>query len=693
MGTSSNWRWPASTRSVILLCLLWSAWLSLEYWAFGPHSYVFSHDEGDANLPALISTALHDSNVGQWAPGWLCGADRYANSMALPAYALVFRVLPGWAAYGFIMWLQRFVAACFMFLFCRDGLDLDPAPSLFCALAYSLYLQPWMNGSDGYRLYDGLVVPGIPLFLWTLDRVITRAPRFAWLVALLLGAFAGFVNSYATSMFVVPLLVIWIVVFSGANRRAAWTAAACFVLAWLVVSSPLAIAGLRNAAISNRVTWGLDNPLTVELRSQMLPGLLRYNLLFILLAAAGLGIAGFRSARLNFLLIAALLATLPMIAHRQIAEFSGRFIPFLKGFQADRFYLLVPFLLCAAAAIGLNLLLRELHRSPALPALVMASVLAVVVAESLWVKTVSLRQMVAGYTYDQLYRDPVLEGLRQATRGDVPFRVVTVISDINTHPSPAWAYGFDTADGYINLYPNAYKRFWAEVASPFLDRDPVRRRYFADWGGRVYLWSAESDTPPLQGDTLYRLNLLSLANVRFIFSRVPLRDDRLILRTWRDGSPLEAFRRLTFLRRAWQTVLGRAPYPALYVYENPQVLRRFFLAQESGRSAGALPAMDAQALRSDAVALPANPDSSPACEQGEVTVATHTPDHLDLQVNSRAPCALVITTNLGAGWTAKVDEKAATLFPVDEAFAGIALARGTHRVELTYNDFYWPRRR
>src|SRR5438270_9922743 len=97
--------------------LLWAAWLSIEYLALGPFSYVRIPENADINLPARLTFA-HDvatHHLGFWAPQWVSGVDRLAQLMGSGLDALLYVFLPGWLAHGLYMFAQRFVASYFSF--------------------------------------------------------------------------------------------------------------------------------------------------------------------------------------------------------------------------------------------------------------------------------------------------------------------------------------------------------------------------------------------------------------------------------------------------------------------------------------------------------------------------------------------------------------------------------------------------
>src|SRR3990167_1365292 len=99
--------------NAFLFFLVWSIWLSAEF-LLGPFSHVRIHDAGDGFLPQAIAAKIQFEKYGlsYFAPYMASGVD--AHSQILVPFSslnnLLFTILPGYAALGIIMFLQRFIA-------------------------------------------------------------------------------------------------------------------------------------------------------------------------------------------------------------------------------------------------------------------------------------------------------------------------------------------------------------------------------------------------------------------------------------------------------------------------------------------------------------------------------------------------------------------------------------------------------
>lgn len=101
------------------------------------------------------------------------------------------------------------------------------------------------------------------------------------------------------------------------------------------------------------------------------------------------------------------------------------------------------------------------------------------------------------------------------------------------HPLFLLASGLETANGYAVIYPRRYNLYWRQVLRPLLQVEPESAGYFTEWGSRTYLFHSMNPENEAMREipfaAWYDLDLLSLANVRYLVSRKPLADPRLHL--------------------------------------------------------------------------------------------------------------------------------------------------------------------
>ncbi len=70
------------------------------------------------------------------------------------------------------------------------------------------------------------------------------------------------------------------------------------------------------------------------------------------------------------------------------------------------------------------------------------------------------------------------------------------VASIGLHPAIAQYNGFYTLDTYANIYPLKYKYQFRKIIAKELDKNPVLKRYFDEWGAAAtcLLTSSENIT-------------------------------------------------------------------------------------------------------------------------------------------------------------------------------------------------------
>ena len=146
------------------IIFLWAFWLTLEYFALGPFSYLRIHDFGDY-LPMrfVLSQAFFQHGFSNWFPYSACGVDRLSIGLLNISQVdnLFFFTLPKWLACGFVKFLQCFLAGYFTYRLCGDCLKLDRMPSIVAGLVYAIFSIQVLLVVQ----FAGLL-GGLPFILW-----------------------------------------------------------------------------------------------------------------------------------------------------------------------------------------------------------------------------------------------------------------------------------------------------------------------------------------------------------------------------------------------------------------------------------------------------------------------------------------------------------------------------------------------
>ena len=711
--------------------ILWSLWLAVWYFGLGPLSFVFIHDTGDNALPyrTALAAAVANGSWGYWDQQKASGIDSLSILVSpFQPDVLLLAILPTWLAYGLITWAQRFVAGYFTFRLLKDSIRLDTSPALYAGIAYSLYAQSAINGHwAGFTLDNGfLCEAGLPFILWSLS-CLNSNKAIDYLYASLLGLFFSMTGWFVNSIFLLPMIFFWQFVILRRYERRSALILVFFILAWVVSSLPFIYALILNVPLSHRADWtplGLwgavgnrDLDRYVYEKVWFVWGLMRDNAVPVGLLLIGIVCSRCKDRLLMsiFAFIVLCLAFQP--AYGLIKTLSLQHVTFLRAASFDRIYLLVPFLLIIGAAVGAMYIPREaslrllfqriLDRPLRVRTVIIALAIGFVLFQSCFVHARILYLMGHGYNFRDLYLNPNLKKLREQTRDLPPFRMVTVAQGIQ-HPAMAWVYGLDTADGYMNVYPKRYQQYWEQVLTPLISSSAWIRDYFHYWGSRVYLFSPfytrslrqlkQLGDDPLIVSEYWNLKLLSLANVRFVVSPLPLQDENLVELFRGDTDASRRWDKLALVARSMSYLRGEKPPLPLFVYENRQVLPRYFMVNKARRFDNhdelltALQRADYNDLRSTAYILDSERIVLSGDESGVAKANTrlisYSSDRIVLASHCESDCILVIADNYSPFWKAEINGFATRIFPVHNAFQGIYVKAGENTVRLEYDPPY-----
>jgi hypothetical protein len=547
------------------------------------------------------------------------------------------------------------------------------------------------------------------------------------------------VAHYFQVLFFPFLVAFWFTFLRPAWDRRLVSLLACMALGWSAIQMPQLYAAYLYTPLTHRadIVVAAGSPFVRFIENvECWPALvLRANNIPLAAAALGLVAVRRRDRRLvaSVLFVAAVLGFVYNYHFFTSVFFSH--LGVLSSFHFHRLIYLVPFVVAVAAGLGVNSVDSQLRFSlsgnnligrrwsQSVPCqLVVATLFATAIA-ALWLHTVELRHRnsVHGQSFGLLYRHPDVEAIAARQADLPPFRVACVTDawrpglmvdkarDWTFAPGYAWAYGLETADGYLVLYARRYKEFWSQVLAPLLSRDEQRFHQHQYWGNMVYLWSPSDGAPDENFAGQYNLDLLSLANVRFIISPYPLRDENLALVPSSRRDRLETLQSLRTPAKFAGLLSGEWPWRPLYVYENRRVLPRFIfvdrveLFDRADDVLTAMRGMCADEFRHTALVCRRDVPSGAPLEQlagstsassrggdsaADVNVISQSADRIELEVHAPTAGIVTLANSFSPYWKAQVDAAPADVFPVNHTFQGVYVPAGKHRVVLEYKPPY-----
>lgn len=693
--------------------ILWVAWVSLEFIPIGRLSLLRVSDVADTYIPVLMAKKLEAVKYGfsYWSNFILSGTDNWAWCEE-PFHFFDFLAFfcPTWLWHFLMMVTQRFLAALFSYKLCRENLQFPPWISFLCGAAYSVTFWPQRE----FFYFYGFGMPGIAFFIWVLPKLRKFRDFWNYIISFAVGLVFAFTTYLPGGpIFFLPIIFLWGVLIDGYQDRRYLISFACFTLGSMAVDLPYVIASVFYLPMSTRATLDLRLPGTVgNLKGNgiwpnyfdLILSFWREHSVFISVALGGYFFAVTKRARrlLNVTIVLAffcvVIAPLYLPLHHQLSSMLQSF----RGFGFYRFYLAGPFLVIMGFGCGLMTFSSGRVGRKILIATAVLSA-ALVFYQSIRIKVNAYRTYA---NYSLMFERFDLQKLKQQTEGEQAFRVATAFTEDRWLPHFALYYGFEIADGYLSVYSKRYHDFWGKVIEPLISKDPQKNIYFHNWRNKAYLFSPTSKSPSVNATELtidhdnpevfsdhYNLNLLSLANVRFLFSRRPLQDSNLKLIS-REGDLGDWSR-----RSKWDRFIGlwKGEYRghALYIYENQNYLPRLFLAgkvQVFDTAMDLLQEMEGlgvEKLKEVVLTSHDQPESESirgfkGSDDGQIQIKTYTPDFVSLNVQNSESTILVHLMSFTPYWRAYIDGQRKPIFPAYHAFQGVVIPKGNHKVILEY---------
>ncbi len=692
-------------RRPALVILVWTLFYNLEKFALGPYSFVVIGDEADSRLAFMVAWWRWFFEPFQhfWTPHALAGFDSTAASADPGIEALFFALLPGWMAYGIFRLACVYLEGYFVFRLLHDALSVRTGIALGSGFVYVAINHHYFPDEQLFGL--------LPLILWAVTRD-WGTPRRGVAVLMALAIFYTYGSVYAFTLFTLPAVWLWALAFHTRDR-ARWLGVIAFTATYFILNLPRLVAGLLLGAESARSysrSWWFD---TLN-QSLMLPqGYWMLAILLMALAACFL----WRDARLARVLVVNLTLAAAGPALSGAAAIMGWLVGGRLWEQIGmRFYETAPLVNVLVLGVLAEVLLVRVRAFAAARAAswtVTAAIMLAALAAAVETKRANIWDMLHSSVYAFAFEHPELKSLAAHTRSiGEPFRVAgfnAFRTNWRLEEGFLWAYGFETAGGFINVWPMRYREYWERVLAPLRAQDAtidikMNNKAYLFMNETGFVWQMCGTAPirscVLRPTDFYNMNLLAFLNVLYIISPIPFDHPSLVLRpsSIRDyllDTELEK------VRQRWQRVLKGEPALniPLYVYENRDALPRFFVAPQiyvSPTPSDVLDAMSAADLSTLRTTVFLDEETARQARLrtggagGTVKIVGLRADDISLEVNDSGGGALVSSTSYNRFWKACVGGQPVTPIRVNHAFLGLALEPGSYKVTLSYAPPWRP---
>ena len=671
---------------------------------FGPFSYFSVHDLAETHIARFIAQAdmTRRYGVSYWFPYQAGGVDLLANGMRpFDINVLLFLLTPPWIALPVMRLTGLVMAGWFTFRLARDHLALTSSAAIVVGLVAQL-LQ--LDLLETYLAWGA--VPAIVFLILHL-----AAHRRLWTFAA--AALGGLIYGFSVSLvwgLVYSIPVIWITVlvlcvftmrgipvFRTGILLLAFSIAAVAQHIDMIFAVAFQSAESHRALFSSSTVAGHDTDLGHFISFNEFTEKAPRIALLVLGIVALLSRSG--NSRLAGGLVLIVGSLISVVALGEwLQDILRAIAPALGSFSFGRFEQGLNLPLCLLGGLGLSTLFATGARGWSIKSSITLVLLAAIVPAMRLGNQAKEWITLGGYT--ALFRSPDLIQLAaRIHRGDQAFRVATVHGRMLAEGF-ATGYGLESADGYLNSYPLAYNRYWARILEPLTKRHPLlSNRLTSSWSNRLRLMIDLTSAAPHQKlivDDYYNLNLLALANVRYIISEIPLVSDRLKLVA--GTGPEEDWGSLTNIQKLRQRVRDNFAGTRSYIYELTDYLPRWYFVHRIERFVDDtellnwLSSADIGTLRTTVALTDGETPTDLTGASGEartvIRALAQEPDKLELQLESDTSAVLVVTNSYSQFWVCRINKERVPVWRAYSVFWAIRVPAGTHQLRCEYDPPY-----
>lgn len=680
--------------------LLGLAVLTGESFLLGPASPVIVGDNAEIVMPGLMTIPFAGNPA--WDVFGAAGSDRMSFGFLGLIDVFLFQHVAPWWALTLRTISVTIVAGLSAYALGRRGLGLTPPAALFAALAVGAT----------HQLYFAAHAPGYALAVvatlaWVLDDKRELRRWLALAAALILATQAVFISRLVPAAS--AIIFFWFLCVDIRKRWQDWLVIVGVCLAIPLLRLPDFAAMSSQVALSH-VPWQRGQ-LTLGHVLAGWPSLHVFAVSKVHAACAGLFLIGAALTRpwtLRVWLMAALVLFGPallIVVPIALQEWLGGWVPAVRGYSVVYSAQAPNFIALMAGGWGLQQLLAwgRASRLRSWGARVAIGAAVVVIgmhaAQQKWA---ALYTWVTHGSYVRNFESPAYRRLAALVQSEAwPWRA----EPFQMFPAMLHPYGIETAGGYVPFFPRRYYEYWSVMLEPWLATQPPTdvsdadlAMYPGEWhpfrSARLALFPTEY-RPQWNLDDLYRVNMLSLANVRYMVSRDRLghQDFEQVEAAPAPWSSLSAEER-TAINLKWNFE-GR---DGLYLYRNTAALPRFFSVERVAVKRDSRQTLQAIAMTKAAelgrvafvaaVDLPADVSPERAYAPLTITLESYAAEEIRLVVSGRDDGVLVVTNAFSPFWVCEIDGNPATLFPAHHAFWGVKVPAGDHRVTFRYQPPY-----
>lgn len=489
---------PTGNRTLYFFFVL-SLLQLLPYFILREHTTIPVNDTMDAYVPQYSLTATKDyawCSFNKAVPQVMNGLNRDLLVSDLSMIFVLFRILPSFWAFTVNLLLIKIIAFAAMYIFLKR--NFRSFTQTHCVTGAFLF------SCIPFFPFFGAGIAAQPLLADALIRIHKRKQDYRdYLVLLLFPFYSSLVFTNIFILASIALVCLYLLIRDKKIPFRLIGAAAVLLLLGVLVEYRLIHATMQAGFVPHRVefdfgafvTKGGIGGLLVAVFKILTTGIFHVETFYsvIVFALLVLCLLKLRRLPLNSLLFAligyiAVIGLLFGLTHSGYYGAITHRITFLKAFQIDRFYTLLPFLYFLLGILCMDVLLKAptAQRRLLLKGITMAAA-ALVFFNSFPLKALVSKNVTVP-TYARYYDTEALAQVKAAIPGAPDtYRV----AGIGIDPGVLQYNGFYTLDAYLNIYPLSYKQAFRPVIAQEIGKSEELKAYFESWGNRCYIFSAE----------------------------------------------------------------------------------------------------------------------------------------------------------------------------------------------------------
>ena len=524
----------------------------------GKNSVSYGYGAFLETIPTHLALIKTNSLFANWAPFVACGVDRFAfwgNADPISFETLLIYFFPAWLANGIYSFLARIIGCFGSFLIARTVFRLGNFSALIAGLSHLAFSYYTFGG-----MFTSALVPWLLLFVkWACQK----NKNYLWVIfgATLFGSLTSFIHGFPYLLF---FCFLWFTSVET-NKVSSYRRFAIFFIflaSWdlFQITALFANADLSARGSFNYGHWNWSRLFYFQPEYDYFDQdkVIRPFILFAPIAFL-VGCFCFQQKKhseqqtlfLKTFFIYVFLSQQWLFLG--IQHFASFIIPSLKGIFMGRFFM-VPysFMVSLFPAFMIYFFQKKCENTHYMKFVKPAKALLVIFIISLiaWPKVGTFFPHCVNSFGQENYEVHELESIKNTSQQ--PFRVASVLP---LQPAYAYGQGFESVDGWANLYSKYYREFWLAVLEPTLLASQSARDILNPSGGKpqdnyIFLGlglggSADIPEEHLVGrsnehfdlNKRFRLPLLNLLNCKYLLSEYPVIAEGYLQRN-RPSSPM-----------------------------------------------------------------------------------------------------------------------------------------------------------